>query len=128
MNYKIIGGTVSALLLGASLLVLCFFVGTGAEVRALSVTIILFGASAGWLVGVLVSPYSVRENEVFPKYAAAASAFASGYLISKADGLIDVVLKPEYVFAPLVGFRLVAGLSASIVALIITYIYRTYAR
>ena len=127
MNYKIIASTVSAAALGIGLVVLCFLVGQGSEVRALNIAVVVFGASTGWLAGILVSPYDPKESRAFPRYAAAASAFASGYLVSKLDRVLDELLKPEFLFLPLVGFRLLAGLSGFAMAAIITYVYRNYA-
>jgi len=128
MNYKIIASTVSAAALGIGLVVLCFLVGQGGEVRALNIAVVVFGASSGWLAGILLSPYDPKEARTFPRYAAAASAFASGYLVSKFDRVLEELLKPEFLFSPVAGFRLLAGVSGFATAAIITYIYRTYAR
>ena len=126
-NYKIIGSTLSAAVLGIGLLVLCFHVGQGSEVLALNIAVVVFGASTGWLAGILLSPYNPAEATTFPKYAAAASAFASGYLVSKVDRVLEELLKPEFLFSPVAGFRLLAGVSGFAMAAIITYVYRTYA-
>lgn len=128
MNYKIVASTVSAAALGIGLLALCFLVGQGPEVRALNIAVVLFGASTGWLVGILLSPYDPKEASTFPRYAAAASAFASGYLVSKLDRVLEELLKPEFLFSPVPAFRLLAGLSAFATAAITTYVYRTYAQ
>ena len=69
-----------------------------------------------------------KEAKAFPRYAAAVSAFASGYLVSKLDRVLEQLLKPEFLFSPVAGFRLLAGLSGFATAAIITYVYRTYAR
>lgn len=127
MNYKIIASTVSAAALGMGLVTLCFRVGQGSEVRALNIAVVVFGASTGWLAGILLSPYDPRESRAFPRYAAAASAFASGYLVSKLDRVLEELLKPEFLFSPVPAFRLLAGLSGFATAAIITYVYRTYA-
>ena len=128
MNYKIIGSTAAALVLGITLFGLSFFVGQGTEVRALNLAVLVLGAATGWLVGVLVSPYNVREAQAFPKYAATVSAFASGYLVSKLDRVLEEILKPESLFSPIMGFRVIAGIAAFAIALLITYVYRAYAR
>jgi hypothetical protein len=128
VNYKILGSTAAGGALGVALVALCFFVGTGPEVRALNLAVLIAAASTGWLVGVLVSPYDAREAQTFPKYAATVSAFASGYLVSKLDRVLEEILKPEFLFSSVVGFRVLAGIAAFATALLITYVYRAYAR
>jgi hypothetical protein len=78
-------------------------------VRALNIAVLVFGASTGWLAGILLSPYDPKEERAFPRYAAAASAFASGYLVSKVDRVLEDLLKPEFLFSSVAGFRLLAG-------------------
>jgi hypothetical protein len=128
MNYKIIASSVLAVALGIALVVLCFRVGQGGEIHSLNIAVLVFAASTGWLAGILLSPYDPKEVSAFPRYAAAVSAFASGYLVSKADRVLEELLKPEFLFSPVAGFRLLAGVSAFAIALIITYVYRAYAK
>jgi len=128
MNYKLVCSTAAAFVLSVCLIVLCFFVGDGAEVRALNVAVLVAGASTGWLVGVLISPYDVKEARAFPKYAAAVSAFVSGYLVSKMDRVLEELLEPEFLFSSLAGFRVLAGIASFAIALLIAYVYRAYAR
>ena len=128
MNYKIIGSTASCSVLGLALVILCFRVGQSAEVHAMNIAVLVFGASSGWLAGILLSPYDPKEASNFPRYAAAVSAFASGYLVSKVDRVLEEVLKPEFLFSPVPGFRLLAGLSGFAITLIVTYVYRAYGR
>jgi hypothetical protein len=111
---------------GAGLVALCFFIGQGTDVRALNIAVLILGGSTGWLVGIIVSPYDPKEKKDFPRYAAAATAFASGYLVSKADRVLEVLLRPEFLFSPVTGFRLLAGLSGFAITLIVTYVHRAY--
>jgi hypothetical protein len=127
MNYKIIGSTVAAIGLGATLVALAFVVGDGSETHAVNLAVLVMGLSSGWLVGVLVSPYDRKEAGTFPKYAGMVSVFASGYLISKIDRVLEAVLDPHALLAPVAGFRVIAAVSAFAIALLITYVYREYA-
>ena len=52
----------------------------------LNLSLLIFGATLGWLVGILISPYSEGEEKMFATYAGAISAFISGYFIAKFDG------------------------------------------
>ena len=126
MNYKIIGGTVTAAILGGALVVLAFYVGQGTEARA-PLLVLVTGASAGWLLGVVVSPYDSRETKAFPKYVGAVSAFVSGYVVSKFDRVLENLLQPEFVTSAIGAFRLLGGLCALLLGLLVTYIYRSYA-
>src|ERR1700735_2011160 len=98
MNYKIIASTASATAIGVALVVLCFLVGQSGEVHALNIAVLVFGVSTGWLVGILLHPYGRMEARTFSQFAAAASAFASGYLVSKTDRVLEEVFKPDFLF------------------------------
>jgi len=126
MNYKIIASTGSAGVLLITLVALCFLVGQGREVRALNIVVLVFGAAAGWLARVLVSPDDPTEARTFPQYAGAISAFASGYLVSKADRVLEQILDPETLFSPVAAFRILAAVSTFAITLLITYVYRVY--
>lgn len=128
MNIKIIGGTVAAFLLGTVLILLAFAVDKCTEVRAVNVLALVSGAAVGWLLGVAVSPYDAREASAFPKYAGAVSAFVSGYVVSKLDRVLEHLLRPEFVASAVGAFRLLGGFCALILALLLTYIYRSYVR
>jgi len=127
INYKVSGATVSAAVLGIALVVLSIIVGEDTQVKALNVAVLVTASATGWLTGILVSPYDAKEGRAFPKYATAASAFVSGYLVSKLDRVLEEVLKPEILFSDVVAFRVLSGVAAFAVATVITYVYRAYA-
>jgi uncharacterized membrane protein YeaQ/YmgE (transglycosylase-associated protein family) len=127
LNYKIWGGMLSAVLLGASLCCLAVLISSDVEVRVLNFVVLILGASSGWLAGTLMSPYTTNEEKVFPKYAGTVSAFGSGYLVSKLDKVLGQVLEPANLLVAIPAFRVASGLSAFIIATIITYIFRVYA-
>ena len=128
MNYKIIGSTVTAAILGGALVIVAFYIAGGAEARALNLLVLITGASAGWLLGVVASPYDPRETTAFPKYVGAVSAFASGYVVSKLDRVLEHLLQPEFVTSAIGAFRLLGGVCALVLGVLVTYIYRSYAR
>ncbi len=127
MNSKIIASTTSAGFIGVTLVALCFYIEDGLQARALNLTVLVSAAAMGWLVGVLLSPYDAKEKKEFPKYSAAVSAFISGYLASKLDRALEQVFRPEILLSVVGGFRVLSGLAAFATAVLITYIYRTYA-
>lgn len=128
MNYKIVGSTAVATAILGVIVALCFIVGDGAEVRALHFAVLGASTSLGWLTGVLVSPYDPREAREFPKHLTSISAFVSGYLVSKIDRVLEHMLSPELLLSTVAGFRALAGVCGFTVAVLVTYIYRAYAR
>jgi hypothetical protein len=127
LNYKIQAGTASAAVLALSLCILAYIIGDDTQAKALNFTVLIFSATIGWLTGIIVSPYDPKEAKAFPKYMGAVSAFASGYLLSKVDVVFTELVKPELILSTTAGFRILAGISAWGIAVIFTYIYRTYA-
>ena len=61
-NWKIIGSSLSALVLFAAFCVLSFYVGETNLSIALNLAVLVFGASLGWVVGIVVSPYSRKVS------------------------------------------------------------------
>lgn len=90
-----------------------------------NLAVIVLGLSAGWLLGIFISPYEGEESH-FKELGAAVTAFLSGYILSKADGAITKLLSADQVIRPVSGFRMMAGLTSLILALIMTYVGRTY--
>jgi hypothetical protein len=127
MNWKIIGSSVSAFVLFGTLCVLSFYVGEPKIPIALNLAVLVFGASGGWIVGIVVSPYSKQEQGRFTAWSKAIAAFGSGYLVGKIDELVRELLNPTFALESVHGFRLLAGLSSFALAMVITFVYRQYA-
>lgn len=126
MNYKLWGSCAAAVLLGLAILILSFFVGAPAA-APLNVAVIVLGAALGWLLGLLISPYSKREKDSFAIYTSAFGVFASGYLVGKADKVLGTILDPEFLLDTVHGFRTLAFVTALILGLIVTFVFRHYA-
>ena len=127
MNWKLIGSSISGILLLAALVVLCFYVGDTSIATAVNLAVIIFGVSIGWIIGIVVSPYSVKEQARFTALSKAVAVFASGYLAAKIDKLVEKLLDPSFALESVHGFRLLARLSAFTLATVITFVYRQYA-
>jgi multisubunit Na+/H+ antiporter MnhC subunit len=54
--------------------------------------LVLVGAVAGWLLGVLIVPYDEREARTFSVFIKVISGFITGYLLSKVDPLLASLL------------------------------------
>jgi hypothetical protein len=127
MNYKIWSSLLSAGALTLMIVGISFFVGTRSD-RALNLTVIVVGFCVGWLLGIMMSPYSASEKTRFAQYASAFGAFVSGYLVSKADKFLEAILDPQFVLDSVHGFRVLAFVAALVLAAIITFVFREYAQ
>lgn len=127
MNYKIVGSTLSAAALTISLVVLCFYVSESPSAVAMSLTILISGISIGWFVAVLASPYRSEEDK-FLGYKQAISAFLGGYILSKIDSSLAAILSWDTLQNLESGFRVILFASGFILSMIVTYVFRTYAR
>jgi uncharacterized membrane protein len=116
---------------GLILAVLAYIAATfhsNAVANSINIVIVLLGVASGWLLGIMVSPYSLDEKENFNAYAKAFGVFASGYLVAKVDKVVEHMFSENFILDPSNGFRLVAFLVALLVALIVTFVFRRYLR
>ncbi|HEV3100503.1 MAG TPA: hypothetical protein VGY75_12385 [Candidatus Udaeobacter sp.] len=108
------------------LVILCFKMVVTPQDGYLNLAIVLASVSLGCLLGTFISPESGSEQSRFSVYGKAVSAFVSGYLVSKLDKVVEMILSPQTLAVPIASFRLAASISAVISALLVTYIVRAY--
>ena len=60
----------------------------------------LAGTLLGWACGMYFAPYGPSERSRFVTVGQAASAFASGYLVSKLDRFLETTLFPQPIGTP----------------------------
>ena len=128
MSWKIKASSAAAVLLGSVLVFLAFRVASGALGAYLTPVILVLGASAGWLLGILLSPYDKDQKARFSRYAMVFLFFACGYFVAKIHRVVDRGLAAEFGPPPLAGFRVIAFGSALLLGLLVTLVYRKYAR
>jgi hypothetical protein len=127
MNYKLWGAVVCSGVLGLGLVGLSLFIGDRSAVP-LNLAVIVIGFAGGWLLGILISPYTKGERERFTKYATAFGIFASGYLVGKADKFLEEIFSPQFILDSVHGFRMIAFTTALILGVIVTFVFREYAQ
>jgi len=110
------------------MLIFSYLVGTTSQDYALNWTMIIVGAAIGWMVAVLLSPDTSAQGKRLKRGAAALSALASGYIIGKGEDSIKELLKPGFLFTPLVGFRVLAFVGSFSVSLILVFVRREYGK
>jgi hypothetical protein len=134
MNWKIKCSTIAGLLISATIIILSFYVsedknGNFAKiVLVLNLAILALGFSVGWVIGIMISPYDNKETARFSALSKAVGVFASGYLVGKIDKLVEKILNPDFILDSVHGFRAISFITAVIVAMLITFVYRWYAR
>jgi hypothetical protein len=126
MNYKLVGSAGGAVALAATVVYGCFRLADSPQSFATNLLVITFGAAIGWLLGIVLSPYTREEERRFGDYAKGFAVFASGYLVGKIDKLLSSLLDPEFVLDPMRGFRVMAFLTSLIISLIATFVFRRY--
>jgi hypothetical protein len=117
---------IAAGIMELELLVCCFVVASDRRGYAVNISILVLGTSLGWILGMAISPYDVKEKGDFGAYLKAVSAFFSGYLVAKIDPLARY-FEPMFRSTPDAGFRLILFFSALIVAMGMTFVNRRYA-
>ena len=124
-----IGLAVAATFLTA-LVVFGWLIAPKKEDAYFTTALIIASTSIGWAVGTMLSPDSRTEEKKFLNIWKGVSLFASGYLISKADPLIEAFFSPVVLIHGvdyLISYRLVACLASVILMTLLTYILRVYA-
>ncbi len=128
MNYKIWGSSAAAAAALAALTVIAFNVTSTPQDRYINLGVLVLGAMIGWVLGIVVTPYDRTESSRFAQVAKIVSVFLSGYLVAKIDPLVTRLLAPELILQPVNGARAVLLLGGLLSGLIVTFVFRTYAR
>lgn len=126
--YKLITSAVAGLVIIGTLLYLCFYIAIDKDVLTLNIATLILGIAIGWLIGVLISPYNTDEQTQFLTYTRAISVFVSGYLIAKVDKVVERMLSPDYLFNTITAFRGMSLITAIVVAMLVTFVFRQYHR
>ena len=88
----LLSGSLFAVGFGATLVWLCFALGSSAQAVAVNVMLCLVGLLLGWAIGMFFSPVSKGQAASFEFVGKTAGAFISGYLLSKLEKLISALL------------------------------------
>ena len=115
-----------ALLMFTVLAMAALYITTEPVVIPMNATIMILGLSLGWLCGTFMTPYNNRESEYVSSFTKAVSVFTGGYLIGKADKLVEYILSPDFLVNTLSAFRIMAFVASFVISLMLTYIFRQY--
>lgn len=118
-----------ALVLIVWLFIIGYSLGPTKNQELLTTAILILSLSIGWAIGTFLSPDSGHEANKFSDFVKGFSLFASGYLVSKGDRVVDWVLKPDMLMQSqdqVIPFRLVASLAVVVFTALATYFIRIY--
>ena len=107
-----------------------WFIAPTMEDAYLNAAFMVTFSAVGWAAGMILSPDSRLEEKKFTSLWKGISLFISGYLLSKIDPLVDTLLKPEALQSlhdSNYTYRVLAGIGATVLTAILTYVIRVYA-
>ena len=116
---------VAAAIVTLAIVWICCTVAENNQEKAINVLVGFFGLAGGWLVGIILSPFTTAEGAQFTAYAGAVSAFVTGYASGKVDDLVKYVLSPQNLTRRR-AFHGVLFLVTFLVALIAVFGFRYY--
>jgi xanthosine utilization system XapX-like protein len=94
--------------------------------RQLNLVILISGGLVGWVVGMLITPASAKEQAVFSETGKALSTFVTGYLVAKIDRIFDVAMKQDQNVNALFVGRLLMFVSMFALGALATFVWRSY--
>jgi hypothetical protein len=78
-----------------SLLPIAWILARDFQQRSLNYLVIILGMALGWLIGIVLQPFTSAEAGQFNTYAAAITTFLGGYGAGKLDDLIKYIFDPQ---------------------------------
>jgi hypothetical protein len=116
----------SASALGGTIVVVTILVSRDDPAQiAASISLLVVAASAGWLIGMFISPCSSKEKQEFSEYSKLVSTALGGYFVGKFDSIFSNLTKAD--FDPLLVVRATGALSIFIISMVIVFYFRRYA-
>jgi hypothetical protein len=86
------------------------------------------GLAIGWAAGILLSPYQ-SETQRFKEYLRLSAAFLTGYAVSKADRVFELLIDPAHgllLLQPIIAARTIVAINSFFLAMVLTYVSRKY--
>jgi len=96
----------------------------------IDVLLCLFGAASGWFSGILISPDDEDQDRRFSIYGKSISAFISGFVVAKLDGIWETTIEPHLLtiaLGPIIVGALLFGITFAI-GVLLTFAGRDFGR
>lgn len=124
MNWKLWNSILAACLFATALIGLVVWESWADTAKMpASLALLLFGVVAGWIFGVLISPYTSKETEQFSEYTKLVSTAIGGYIAGKSDTIFSKIAD----FDTLAMVRSASAISAFLLSVVIVFYFRRYA-
>jgi hypothetical protein len=94
--------------------------------RQLNLVILIAGGLVGWVVGMLITPVSPKDQVIFSDAGRALSTFVAGYLVAKIDRIFEVTMKKDENVNGLFVGRLLMFVSTFALGVLATFVWRSY--
>ncbi len=96
------------------------------EEKSLFFLTAVFGASIGWGLGILATPFDVNEQRRLSEIAKIAYGFLTGYLISKIDTIFNNLISENLLAQEELWILVIVTITSLTTSLTTTYINRSY--
>lgn len=124
--WTVVSSNIFAAIFSGVILWVVFHFGQTSNDTMTNLLLCLLGALIGWGVGIFASPYDLKENERFLTLGRTISAFISGYLVSKLDRFLEVVLYTSNAPNDIAWVRLCLFAASFLLSVIVVFINRLY--
>ena len=94
--------------------------------RQLNLVILIAGGLVGWVIGMLITPVTPKDQPIFSETGRALATFVAGYLVAKIDRIFDVAVRKDENVNPLFLGRLLMFVSAFALGVLATFVWRSY--
>jgi hypothetical protein len=94
--------------------------------RQLNLVILIAGGLVGWVVGMLITPVSPKDQVIFSETGKALSTFVAGYLVAKIDRIFDIAMRQDSNVNGLFVGRLLMFVSMFALGVLATFVWRSY--
>jgi MFS family permease len=127
VNWKLISSYIIGATILIAMIIAAFVFPPQKQDSWMSLMLLIAGISVGWIIGIVISPYTTGEKTKFESYMKAVASFLSGYVVAHLNDLIKHIMKPEFLDNPLHLFQLILLFAGFCVSLVVVYYTRQYA-
>lgn len=126
-SYKIISTGFFGSVIGIGLIIFAFQFDKDNENRTITLLVCTLGLILGWIVAIMTTPYNKKDGDSIDKFSKLVGTFLTGYILSKADKVIEKVFREDYILSIQIGGRLLFFLCFFGLSWIVVFVYRLYA-
>jgi MFS family permease len=127
VNWRLISSYIIGAAILIAMIIAAFVFPPQKQDRWMSLMLLIGGISVGWIIGIIMSPYTAGEKTKFESYMKAVASFLSGYVVAHLNDLIKHIMKTEFLGNPLHLFQLILLLASFCVSVVLVYYTREYA-